>query len=84
MDRYPQQLFTAEQAAAGPFCCWEKTPLFRKLLFLYPQALFTTFQACRSLFAFVNNMPFFEKVRLCEHLLILVKIWSIFDNIGIK
>ena len=37
MDWYPQQLFTAEQAAAGTFWVLEKL--------VFPQALFTAEQA---------------------------------------
>ena len=44
MDWYPQQSFTAEQAAAG-FCFFCKTRLF-------PQALFTAEQAAADMFFF--------------------------------
>ena len=39
MDWYPQQLFTAEQTAAGVFSSFEQRHVF------YPQALFMAEQA---------------------------------------
>ena len=51
MDWYPQQLFTAEQAAAGFF----KTRLFRKCVFGGPQAPFTAGPVAAGTFFFLKK-----------------------------
>ena len=44
MDWYPQQLFTAGQAAAGGFVLKKDTLLFGEWLFWSPQAMLTAEQ----------------------------------------
>ena len=62
MDWYPQQVFTAEQAAAGAFL-FKKLCLFRKGTVWGPQAMFTAGQAAADAFLFKRH-AFLDKVRL--------------------
>ena len=60
MDWGPQQLSTAEQAAAGTFFFEERTVFFEKSWFLSPQTLFTAEQVAAGIFCcfLTNDMPF--------------------------
>ena len=61
MDWYPQQLFTAEQVAAGTFGFTKKTGLCSKGVFWGPQALFTAEQAAADIILLEKQHAFFEK-----------------------
>ena len=67
----PQVMFTAEQAAAGAFCCLKKDACFWKGLFLGPQALLTAEQLAAGAFCFWRVACIFATKRLGEYLSML-------------
>ena len=58
IDLYPQQLFTAEQAAAGIFVLFVKTRFFEKGVFWSTQAMFTAEQVAAGLFSSEKTLFF--------------------------
>ena len=61
MNRYPQQLFTAEQAAAGAFLFVVQDTLFWKGVFWSTQALLTAEQAAAGVCFCERRHAFFQK-----------------------
>ena len=81
MDWYPQHLFTAEQAAAGPLFVVEKTVPFLKRRVWGPQTLFTAEQAAADVFSSKQYRSFcFLKCLFCKQITININILSRIDN----